>query len=121
MHRPCGEHSIAVLIVDDDRDIRESLAGILRDEGYEVETVSNGQEALDAVARSPPCLMLLDLMMPVLTGWQVIERLGDAQLDVPYCVISASNVKTPNACTLRKPIDIDALLQVVAEHCGRPG
>ena len=121
MRAPCTEHQVAVLVVDDDRDIRESLAEILRDEGYRVETASNGVEALSAVQRSPPCLMLLDLMMPVMTGWQVIQRLGDDQLDIPYCVVSASTEPATSRCTLRKPVDIDELLSIVAQHCGKPG
>jgi CheY-like chemotaxis protein len=120
MPAPCSEHQVAVLVVDDDRDIRESLAEILRDEGYRVETATNGAEAISAVGRAPPCLMLLDLMMPVMTGWQVIQRLGDDKLDIPYCVISASDAPAASICTLRKPIDIDALLRIVAAHCGKP-
>src|SRR5579862_4602951 len=60
-----------ILIVDDDPDIRDSLKEVLEDEGYEVNGVANGREALDYLRKSPrPCVILLDLMMPVMDGWQ---------------------------------------------------
>jgi DNA-binding response OmpR family regulator len=57
-------------VVDDDQDIRESLAQILTEEGFEVSSASNGMEALEEIDRRRPDVMLLDLMMPVLTGWR---------------------------------------------------
>ena len=65
---PCG----GILVVDDDPDIRDSLREVLEDEGYEVACVGNGREALDHLktANPRPCVILLDLMMPVMDGWQ---------------------------------------------------
>ena len=66
-----GETCSGILIVDDDPDIRDSLKEVLEDEGYEVNGVANGREALDYLRKSPrPCVILLDLMMPVMDGWQ---------------------------------------------------
>jgi CheY-like chemotaxis protein len=110
-----------VLIVDDDPDIREGLADVLRAVGYRVETARNGAEALRVVQRSQPCLMLLDLMMPVLDGWQVIDQVEREHLDVPYCVMSAATTVPEHTCTLRKPLELTDLLRVVEQHCRKPG
>ena len=59
-----------ILVVDDDRDIRETLAEILLHEGYHVEMAENGARAVELIKRGPaPALVLLDLMMPVMSGW----------------------------------------------------
>ncbi len=123
MTSPCGQGT--VLIVEDDPSIRETLAEVLLDEGYRVRTAENGKEALDMIAGGfVPCIMLLDLMMPVMTGWEVVQHLEhDAGLHhVPYCVISAIASAAPptSECVLNKPINLDELLSVVAKHCA-PG
>ena len=58
-----------VLVVEDDPDVRSALNDLLEAEGYEVETASNGKEALERLAEHRPGLVLLDLMMPVMSGW----------------------------------------------------
>ncbi len=80
-----------VLVVDDDKDIRESLVEILRDEGYEVTSACNGAEALEAIDRRAPDVMLLDLMMPVVNGWEVLEtlRLRGTHPKLPVVILSA--------------------------------
>jgi two-component system response regulator PrrA len=108
-----------ILVVDDDEDIRDGVGDLLTARGFRVRRCANGRDAVAAIEQSPPDVVLLDLMMPVMTGWQVIERLDDADLGVPYVVISATNQKMPSGCALRKPIDIDALLRIVAAHCGK--
>lgn len=115
----CSHHRACVLVVEDDDDLREILADALRVEGYRVETASNGAEALAAIERSPPCLMLLDLMMPVMNGWQVVDQLQAGHSEVPFCIMSAagSNAPTGSVCVLHKPMNLDALLRLVAEHC----
>src|SRR5262249_4788770 len=59
-----------VLVVDDDPYIVEALAELLRDEGYVVQTAANGLEALEQLRRACPDVILLDLMMPVMDGWE---------------------------------------------------
>lgn len=62
--------SAQILIVDDDAGSRNALANLLRDEGYRVEAVAGGTEAMDHLHRSPaPKLIVLDLMMPGMDGW----------------------------------------------------
>jgi two-component system chemotaxis response regulator CheY len=113
-----------VLVVEDDTDIRETVAELLVEEGYEVQTASSGRDALDRLAESGdlPDVVLLDLMMPVMDGWTFYDHLQeDARLaGLPIVVISAdanahekSARLNPVAC-LRKPVSIDDLLGVVA-------
>src|SRR5215471_4078459 len=71
-----SETKPVVLIVDDDEDIRESVASILRVEGYDVDVACHGKEALDRlVTAAPPSLILLDLMMPVMDGRTFLQEL----------------------------------------------
>jgi len=114
----------SVMIVEDDRDTREMLERFLELEGFEVRTAANGQLALDALqADGMPCVILLDLMMPVMNGWEFRAELdADPHLkNLPVVVISAAGREVLEsahaAAYLPKPIDIDALLDVVCGIC----
>ncbi len=102
--------------MDDDDSIREVLAEVLRDEGYEVACARNGEQALREMRQhGPPDLMLLDLMMPVMSGWELLELLqASSDLSrVPVVVVSA--MSAPGAWEhLAKPIDLDRLLATVS-------
>jgi CheY-like chemotaxis protein len=109
-------------VVDDERDIRTAVAEILTDEGYEVLDASDGAEALDKVRAFRPQLILLDLMMPGMNGWEFrAAQQGDpdpAVAKVPVIVLSALG-KTGNVEAegyLRKPFDLDELLTAVKRH-----
>jgi CheY-like chemotaxis protein len=119
-----------VLVVDDDADIRDSIGDILELRGYNVSRAANGREALDRLRRGPlPCLILLDLMMPVLNGWEFrAEQRGDAELaEVPVVIISGDGSTDQKAASvgvreyLRKPLELSAILDVVRRHCGSHG
>jgi CheY-like chemotaxis protein len=120
-----------ILVVDDDRGIRDTLAALLEGEGYGVRRAANGQVALDLLRRQPkPELMLLDLMMPVLSGFELLEMLenGDPDFDgLPIFVVSAFNaplIAARNGGGVKrcfgKPFDADALLAAVRERFGEP-
>lgn len=116
-----------VFIVEDDFDIREVLTEVLRDEGYSVAGAANGREALQALKDSGPRprLILLDLMMPIMSGWQFVaeQRKVPALSDIPVVVVSADGNLQQKAESLkasgylRKPIEIDALLTLVERYC----
>src|SRR4051794_19845046 len=78
-----------VLVVDDEATIRQALERALRLEGFAVETAAGGREALDAVARRPPAVIVLDVTMPDLDGVSVVRRLRAGGVDVPLCIPSA--------------------------------
>lgn len=80
-----------VLIVDDNHQNCELLDAYLAGEGYDIEMAYDGQQALDAVARRQPDLLLLDIMMPRLSGYEVCQRLkGDPRTrDIPILMVTA--------------------------------
>ena len=115
----------SVLIVDDDRDIRETLQEILEQEGYEVLVAKNGQEALARARERRPAVVLLDLFMPVMDGVEFRRRqLQDPELaDIPVVVVSAAaDVEDRLGALgatglLEKPLQIEQLFEVVARYC----
>lgn len=115
----------AILVVEDDDDIRELIAGMLRREGYEVLEAEHGAHALEILDRQsvPPCLMLLDLMMPVMTGPELLKVLSDNDrlTSLPVVVVSAGGrpEEAPQAQQfIRKPPSPELLRSVAAQFCG---
>ena len=116
-----------ILLIEDEADLRETLKDLLELTGFEVETAANGREGLVKLeTRSPPCLIMLDLMMPVMNGWQFLETLRKdplhARASIPVVVVSAAvdmaEIETQYACrALQKPVDIDRLLDMAQAHC----
>jgi CheY-like chemotaxis protein len=116
---PCS----GILVVDDDPDIRDSLKEVLEDEGYPVNSVANGREALEYLKRSPrPCVILLDLMMPVMDGWQFRrEQKQDPTIAaIPLIVITATG-KRPVLIDadelVMKPLDLNRLFEAIERYC----
>ena len=114
---------LRALVVEDDHLIREAIAEALDEEGFEVVEAANGKEALDKLHAERASLVLLDLMMPVMDGWQFREaQLHDPELShIPVVVLSA--VKDENVPAERhfsKPCDLDELLDTVWEFTGGP-
>jgi CheY-like chemotaxis protein len=118
---------VRILIVDDDAEAGEALAEILRRRGFQVMVASNGERALAAMraARCLPSVILLDLMMPVMNGWQFRQaQLGDPRLAcVPVIVLSGAPTaedlisQLQPAGFLRKPVPLGKLLDLVEHVC----
>lgn len=114
-----------VLVVDDDRDIRETLQELLEQEGYEVETAKNGVEALKFARRERPAVILLDLFMPIMDGLEFRRvQVEDAELaDIPVVVVSAAAGMEARiselgvAGYLEKPLRIEQLFETVMRYC----
>lgn len=114
-----------VLIAEDDAAIRGVVAGVLVDEGYAVTAVENGQEALDSCHAQTPDVVLLDLMMPVLDGFEFLKK-GKAGCRAPVIVMSAgfrlkqlpSEAKV--AGFLEKPFDLVDLVATVERVLVQP-
>jgi len=113
-----------VLIVEDDEDLREMMAQLLTLEGFQTATVANGREALEYLHQaSKPDVILLDLMMPVMDGWEFRrqQQADPAIAPVPVIVLSAldqgraSNLEA--TAFLKKPLDFDRLLMLVRAYC----
>lgn len=114
--------SRTLLVVDDEEDIRESLRMVLEFEGYQVHTAANGKEALELLAAAePPCVILLDLMMPVMNGWEFAARLhaDPATAAIPVIIVSAFQDRAqglPCQGVLGKPVDLDTLMALIRRH-----
>lgn len=112
-----------VLVVDDELDIREAVAEALTDEGFVVFAARDGAEALRELRLHPPSIVLLDLMMPGMNGWEFCRaRERDPALSaIPVIVISAlGRVSGLHAAAfLQKPFDLDALVAAVRQHASR--
>jgi CheY-like chemotaxis protein len=115
-----------VLVVEDDVDIRDLVADILRLEGYSVEAVENGREALERLRSGPPPrVILLDLMMPVMNGWEFrTAQAQDPELAaIPVVILTGGGNAAAAAdglgvdTFLRKPVDLDQLLEIVRRYC----
>ena len=111
-----------VLVVDDDPNIRRMIMAALKRDGYRFVEAANGREALDAMRRENPNAVVLDLMMPIASGWDVLrERASDSVLmKIPIIVVSATrspelaSAMDQGICAfLPKPFDINALASLV--------
>jgi CheY-like chemotaxis protein len=116
-----------VLIVEDDEDIRADLAAILRVKGFVVDQAANGREALDRMRGALPCLVLLDLMMPEMNGWELRAIMqGDERLRaIPVVVVSGAGrlelaeVSLAATAVLAKPFELAHLFELVERFCPR--
>jgi CheY-like chemotaxis protein len=122
--RAVPEHSASVLLVEDDRDIRDAVSAVLEAEGYTVLTAGNGQEALAILERGLPCVVLLDLMMPIMNGWDFMAEVKKRRGldDLPVVVVSAYSERKAEGVrrVLKKPLDVSQLLTAVADYCCCP-
>jgi CheY-like chemotaxis protein len=110
-----------VLIVDDDLDLTKSVRRMLEAAGYTVRCARNGTEALAAVAQKMPAVILLDMLMPYLDGWDCAMKLRARYgRSVPVVIVTAAERARDRAeqlgvdHVLGKPFDIDDLLDVVS-------
>jgi CheY-like chemotaxis protein len=112
-----------VLVVDDESDIRQAMAEILADEGYQVADAGDGAEALAKVRAFHPEVVLLDLMMPGMSGWDFLRAArGDPELSgIPVIVLSALGGERAIEAEafIEKPFDLDTLLRAVRRHADR--
>ena len=114
--------TVRILVVDDEPDVLLMLRMSLEDEGYEVVLAPDGQAGLERIAEQRPDLVLLDLMMPVLDGWAVLERKRRDGDDTPVVVLSAKSDPDDIDKALAlgavdyvgKPFDLDRLMALVA-------
>lgn len=115
----------AVLVVDDDEDLRDAIAEILRSEGLSASGASSGMEALEILSATPMDLVLLDLMMPEMDGREVVLQMRKRSLHVPVVLVSASRelraiARELGLPSIAKPFDLDDMLAAVHQGLAGP-
>lgn len=118
-----------VLVIDDDPWIVRSTAMVLEAEGFDVVTASSGEDGIAEARRNAPAVILLDIMMPGLDGWETLERLkvDEATRDTPVIVFSArESVRGPRdsgvsrdrgaAGFVGKPFEPGRLVELIRRH-----
>jgi CheY-like chemotaxis protein len=109
-----------ILVIDDELDIRESLRELLVDEGYDVELAANGREGLAQARRRRPSAIILDIIMPVMSGGEMYAALqADPVLaTIPVIISTSDPSRAPSGVLLmRKPVDLPRLLTAIAAIC----
>ena len=120
MNSEAGTAEGGVLIVDDDELIRETLCELVEMAGCTALVAANGKEALKVMAEHRPCLVILDLLMPVMTGNELLEvmRQEPALAQVPVVIsTSAPDRAPPGVPIIRKPVNIDAVVDWMRRTC----
>jgi CheY-like chemotaxis protein len=118
-----SRHLRSVLIVEDDLDLRQAVAELIEDEGYECRHASDGIEALAALNLERPDLLIADLVMPLMSGIDLLARLREhpSCRDIPVIAMTAANdrmlgVKL-DVPVLQKPLDLSLLSKMLARDC----
>jgi CheY-like chemotaxis protein len=116
-----------ILVVDDEPDILDVVVMMLEVEGYETKTARDGTEALTAIERERPSLVLLDMRMPRMDGWEFARTLAERGLDIPVVVMTAARDARRWAdeidadAYLGKPFQMDALIRTIRRVLERDG
>ena len=118
-----GPPTATVLIVEDDPTVRELLAAVVEDGGFQVATAANGKEALEYLeAGRPASVILLDLMMPVMSGWEFreVQKRHSSYESIPLVIVSGmiedADVRKMNAAAfLQKPVAVPELLSTMKQ------
>ena len=118
-------HRHRVLVVEDDDDCREAVSFVLENAGHEVVAAENGKVALNRLRDSEPCVIVLDLMMPVMDGWRfrAAQLQDDRAASLPVVIMSAVAQVDERAQQLgvqdyvSKPIEPEQLLEKLSHYC----
>jgi two-component system, OmpR family, copper resistance phosphate regulon response regulator CusR len=115
-----------ILVVDDDEAVRESIGMVLRAAGYGVSTAADGQQALECVQESRIDLLLLDLGLPVKSGWEVFEQIVTEYATIPVIIMTGltnqqfSALAAGASVLMEKPLDVVSLLRCIKELLAEP-
>jgi CheY-like chemotaxis protein len=118
-----------IVIIEDDADLRETMKELLETEGFSVVTARNGREGMELIERNGrPCLILLDMMMPVMNGWEFLDAmqrerqslLAGTRVAVVSAAADMTDVKEKYGCSvLKKPVNLDQLFALAHAACDR--
>jgi len=116
-----------ILLVDDDASVRESLQRVLASDGLNVATAASGEEALSQLAMHHPALVITDLCMHAVSGWDLVFHYRLHDVGLPFFIITAlsrQDVGGVDALANRffqKPLNLEVLLAAVHEQLAAPG
>lgn len=117
-----ANHPLSIAVVDDDLEVRAALARLVASAGFEVNDYGRGDDFLQAAARCRPDCVVLDLHMPGMSGFDVLQALAQQRIDVPVVAITGYDSPAARASALDlgacaylcKPVDELALLSAIA-------
>jgi len=110
-----------ILLVDDNTIVRDMLVDLVGSLGYHVDAAAGGEEALDLFDRGRYGLVLTDLVMPGMSGWQVLAALRQRDPHVPVVIVTGSPIvgdpraAQPGVAVLKKPVDVTALDSMIKQ------
>ena len=113
----------SVLVLEDDRDVAQTIGELIEDQGYRATLVDNGREALAVLEHERPCLMLIDVFMPIMNGIEFLRvvKARPALADIPRVVMTAANDQMlgvkEDVSVLYKPVDFDSLKRLLEKYC----
>jgi DNA-binding response OmpR family regulator len=124
MRAPDTGQPIRVLVVDDDPRLVMAMSDVLVAEGYVTQTARNGEVAIRQLAAFSPHVMVLDMEMPKMDGFDVMRWLRTNRIEVPVVIASSDDEVSPEdlgaAVKLPKPFDLEQLLAALASALGTP-
>ncbi len=117
------KNNVTILIVDDDSDIRYILSKTLKKEGYKVIEAADGFEGIESVQEQKPDLVILDIMMPRMSGWEACDKIKEIDPYLPIAILTVKGAETDEVKSfvsganrhLTKPMKKEEVLEVVAE------
>jgi len=114
-----GDTGCQILVVEDSPEVSEAFSILLREEGYRVATSANGVEALNLLRQERPQLVFVDLVMPLLNGFQLIEQMkqDDELAKIPVVAVTASTYRVNGITTVKKPFVLSGLLEAAKLYC----
>ncbi len=108
---------LTILIADDEPAIVDLLAQFLHDEGYAVERADDGRAALELTRRIQPDLIIADVMMPHMSGFDLVDELASSEPHVPVILMSAAVVsRRDEVAFIAKPFDLGELLDLIVSN-----
>ncbi len=126
---PSSATTVRVLVVDDEPNIRDLISMALRYQGFAVGTASNGREALASVTEFRPHLMILDIMLPDIDGFDIAERVNALRFDIPIIFLTARDttedkirgLTTGGDDYITKPFSLEELVARIRNILRRAG
>jgi CheY-like chemotaxis protein len=112
--------TMEILIVEDDKPLRDTFVSVLSQMGYHVTSAENGVQALERIRERRPSFIFVDLVMPVMNGFELIETLkADSELcTIPLVAMTASgSPRPPGVGLMRKPFGVRMATDFIRAHC----